>query len=383
MFYVPIKHLRPGMVLAKDLPSDMVYISLLTVGHELTPETIDKLNSHGIQGAYIESKLENEVFIHELIDPKFKNDMLISIKRQFGEYMSRSMISSGMYKSMATMAAGLVTQVVSNDEFFLNMIDIRDYDTYTYSHSMFVGLISVLIGIKMKLPRNCLIDLAMSGLLHDIGKLDIPLTIINKPGKLTDEEYDIIKEHPQKAVNRLRPNKLFSSTVLSGIESHHEKFDGTGYPYGLKGEKIPLYGRIMALADVFDALVSARSYRPGWSSGQAVEYMMGGSGTHYDHNILQIFLSVVAAYPVGTFVKLSTGDLAVVTKNNADQTLRPTVRIIDVDEPELGKEINLANDRKCLNITVIDTIDDEESLPDAIFGAKADVENRKEKATVK
>lgn len=367
MLYIPIDLLKPGMLLARDLPGNLFYLSLLTAGQELTAQAIEKLRANGIQGAYVESSFCGDMEIKEVIDPAFKKELLRGIQKQFSQYLSRTLSSMDMYKAFSSMAIDIVSYILSKDDFLFSMIDIRDYDSYTFSHSLFVGLIGALMGIKMELPKTQIIELTMSGLLHDLGKLDVPREIINKPGKLNDEEFEIIKQHPQFAVRQLSKTSMYSPAVLNGILSHHEKFDGTGYPKGLAGKDIPLYGRVLALADVFDALISKRAYRAGWMPGQAVEYIMSCCNSHFDQDIMQVFLSVVCAYPSGTFVHLSNGCLAVVVSNTPGQTLRPTVRILSPADRR-GEEIDLAADKRYLNTTIVGSADANTDISSAFPG---------------
>lgn len=366
MLYVPISHLRPNMVLARDLPSDLYGISLLTVGQPLTEKVIKKLEERGIQGAYIESSLCDDIYADEMLDSKTKKRMVSGIKKQFDEYVAKTTVPNTLFPAIYDMSSELISAVLAKEEILLNMIDLRDYDTYTYSHSTMVGLISALIGVKLGISQSDLVELVMSGMLHDIGKLDIPVEIINKPGKLTNDEFELIKRHPTNAANRLKNNCRFPSTVVRGIECHHEKFDGGGYPNQIAATDIPLYGRILALADVYDALTSKRPYREAWSPGQAIEYMMSYSNIHFDHELLQVFLSVVAAYPTGTFVRLSNNYLAVVIKNNSELVLRPVIKILEPADMR-GREINLAKDMNYLSCTIIGTITDKTQLPGELF----------------
>jgi HD-GYP domain-containing protein (c-di-GMP phosphodiesterase class II) len=177
----------------------------------------------------------------------------------------------------------------------------------------------------------------------------IPLSIINKPGKLTPEEFDIMKTHPINSINQLQ--YIVSLDVIRGIESHHEKVDGSGYPYGRKGDNIHLYGKILSVCDVYDALTSTRSYRKSCFPGEVIEYIMGCADTHFDYEILCKFLKNIVAYPVGTFVTLSNEKIAVVVKNFADNIMRPVIRIIN-DDNTIGEDIDLFNDLRYMNITI-------------------------------
>lgn len=366
MIYVPIKHLKPGMVLARDVSNDTSFFSLLTIGHALTSETIMKLERYGVWGAYIKSRFCDDIEVDEFIDREFKQKAVKDLKRIYDDYSNQKTISSLMIKSVNDLAERLIMQVLSKDECLINIVDIKDHDTYTYTHSMYVGILSVLVGIQLGYGRTALTELAMCGLLHDTGKLDIPIDIINKPDKLTDDEFEIIKTHPTKAIVRLSPCCQLSGKVLAGIGSHHEKVNGTGYPRGLMGDNIPIYGRILALADVYDSLTSCRPYRTAWASSDAIEYMMGCADTHFDHALLQAFLKTVSAYPVGCIVQLSDGRTAVVVKNSTENILRPKVRLL-TPENQLGIEVDLAQDFDSLNVIISGTLSETSKLPDNIF----------------
>ena len=229
----------------------------------------------------------------------------------------------------------------------LNMIDLRTYDDCTYKHSLRVALISVYMGVVMELNNVDLFQLALSGVLHDIGKMSISKDILNKQGKLTDTEFEEIKKHPSEGVALAESLYHCQPQVLSGIMCHHEKYDGTGYPNGLKGCAIPLFGRIIALADVYDALTSVRPYRKPCFPNEAIEYIMGSAEQQFDLALIKEFLKVVAAYPDGTIVRLSNGEEAVVIKNHTGNMMRPTVRLL-----RTAKTIDLYNDTSAYNITI-------------------------------
>lgn len=367
MIYVPLRHLKPKMVLARDITVGTTVFPLVAAGQVLTVQTIQKLTQKNIRGVYIKSKFCEDVELNELIAPEFKDRMISELKVFYSNYRNNSAFSTKSFKMLSDTVDALVKHILTQGECFINIIDIKDYDMYTYTHSMYVCILSVLIGVQNGLNHSALNELAMCGLLHDLGKLDIPLSIINKKDILTNDEFEVMKSHPYKAITRLRPCCQISSNVLSGILSHHEKFDGTGYPNRLSGLNIPLYGRILALADVYDALTSERSYRRAWASCDAIEYMMGCADTHFDFDLLKSFLKTVAAYPVGMIVKLSNGALGVVIQNSPENILRPKVRLLGPKE-HLGKIVDLADpDGLFLNLTIIGTADDGTAIPDDIF----------------
>lgn len=373
MVYLPIHLLKPGMVLAKDVPSFNFLIPLIPTGKRLTIFTIDKIVQRGVQGAYVEvlGPAFAGIEARDFIEPGYKQQLLADVKKEFDSYVKKTTTApaANSYKNFARMASSLVLQVMSQDQLLFDVIDLRDYDNYTYSHSMCVAILSVLIGINLDLPSSDLVNLATCGLLHDIGKLDIPLEIVNKPSDLTAAEMDIMREHPDRAVRHLQETPMYSFKVIAGIRSHHERYDGDGYPKGKRGDEIPLYGRILALADVFDALHSNRPYRKAWSGGQIIEYMMGNSGSHFDPSLMGAFLHSVAVYPVGTIVRLSNGSFGVVVKNTPGFTLRPLVRLF-TDSGRMIRDVNLAEE--CLNVTISETIDSENTALNTAFLALAE-----------
>lgn len=162
-------------------------------------------------------------------------------------------------------------------------------DSYTKNHSDRVALYSKLIGEQLKLPEDQLEILYDGALFHDIGKIGIPDSILQKPGKLTDEEYDDIKNHPSIGAKIIAPAKIFEP-IIPIVKHHHERFDGRGYPSGLKGTDIPLLARIVTVADSFDAMTSDRSYRPRFTLVKALDELENGKGTQFDPDIVDAFI---------------------------------------------------------------------------------------------
>lgn len=364
MIYVPIRFLHSGMVLAKDAPGSSFFLPLLASGQALTDSVIRRLHANGIAGVYIESALSTEE-PDELIEPKKKKQILTDIKKIYTTCSAPNANLSAIYKPVANLAQDLVASALTKDTILINVVDIRDYDNYTYSHSMYVALLSTLLGMELKLPKLALNDLATAGLMHDIGKIDLPIDIINKPGRLTDDEFEKIKQHPQNSRKRLDANGAFTLATMLGVESHHEKYDGSGYPHGLAGEEIPLHGRILALADVYDALTSNRPYREAWDPGDVINYMMSCANTHFDCNLLQTFVSILSAYPVGTVVLLSNGWMGVVSKNSKGYATRPVVCVASPAE-ERGRLVDLANDPDFLSVTIQSTLTSCDMLPEGL-----------------
>lgn len=355
MLFITHKHLKPGMILAKDIylfNNSNFNTLLLTKGQVLNNTYIKKINYHNIDGAYIESEAFLDINVESYIDDRLRAESLTQIRDVYYEFkMSSGKINSSTIKQISSIVDSLITELLYKDDLSYNVIDFKNYDSYTFQHCLNVAILSISTGISMGFSESKLHDLGMAGLLHDIGKMSIPVEILNKPSKLTDEEYEIMKTHPISAVMLLK--SLVSNDVLRAIESHHEKLDGTGYPYGRKADNIHSYGKILAVCDVYDALTSDRSYKKAAFPSEVIEYIMGCADTHFDYEILKHFIKIIVAYPVGTFVKLSDGKLAVVVKNYSENIMRPLIRIIN-SNGTVEEDIDLLYDNEYMNVTIVD-----------------------------
>jgi putative nucleotidyltransferase with HDIG domain len=197
--------------------------------------------------------------------------------------------------NIALIRARLLEELVKNDLGTLTAL-ARTVDTnspWTAGHSERVTNLAMDLGLELGLPPDEIDLLKRGGLLHDIGKVGVPASILDKPGKLTEEEYAVIKEHPSKGMEILRPIPNLQS-VLPIVSQHHERFDGKGYPNGLSGESISLHARILAVADVVDALVSDRPYRPGWSREKVLAHTRENAGQQFDPEVVEAFLRIEA-----------------------------------------------------------------------------------------
>jgi HD-GYP domain-containing protein (c-di-GMP phosphodiesterase class II) len=357
LIYLPIEKLTEGMILARNIPGTNSILPFAVAGYQLSDRIIMRLKNIGVQGAYIHTALTEGIEPVDFVEPELKAKMLTSIRSTFDQSLKKMTIQSSMqnYRDLTSVAKSVVMNILNMDKYLFQMIDIRDYDNYTYSHSLYVGILSVLLGRFIGLSLDQLNDLALCGLMHDIGKTDIPLEITNKAGPLSDEEFEIMKKHPDLSYEKLSTCKLFSQKVLQGIRAHHEKYDGTGYPFALIGDSIPLYARILAIADVYDALSSTRPYRKAWPPKKIFDYLTSRCSSHFDPDLLTAFLQCVSAYPIGTVVHLSDGSTAVVKDNTPGFTLRPIIRFI-APAAKAGQEVDLSIE--ALNLTILDDMDD-------------------------
>ena len=241
----------------------------------------------------------------------------------------------------------LLCDVIANtDAVGFDIARLKVSDVYTHKHSVDVSMMGAFIGKHLHYPRSRVREIAISGLLHDLGKADIPEEIIEKPGKLTDEERLIINGHPILGYNHIKNSKYLSEDAKMGILMHHEKWNGTGYCSGYKGMNINWLGRLLAVADVYDALVTERSYKKGLSPLSSVLMMRNFDG-HFDKSIFPQFLSCLVLFPAGTKVTLSTGEQCIVIEHNQGYPFNPLLRSL-----RTGRKIDLLRDPLYRNIHI-------------------------------
>lgn len=222
----------------------------------------------------------------------------------------------------------MLASVTRNDHAFLVLSKLRNRDEYTYTHSINVSFLAMAFGRQLGLDDDAARRLGMAGLFHDLGKNLVPDEVLNSPRKLLPEEFDIMKQHPRLGLDQLLETGDVYPEVLEGAFEHHEKFNGAGYPRGLKGEEISLTGRILALADVFDALTSRRVYKEGMPMHKALGLMFTQAGTDFQSELLHAFIRTQGIYPTGSTVLLSNGAKAVVLENKYASPLKPKLLLV-------------------------------------------------------
>jgi len=227
-----------------------------------------------------------------------------------------------------TFCANIINEIKKRESVMNSLTAINTLDHCTYQHSINVAQYSLELGVQLKLSQAELYTLCVGALLHDIGKVLIPKEIIKKPDSLTNEEFEIIKEHTTKGYDYLKGFLDISDSAKLIVLQHHERMDGRGYPNNISGEFISRLSRIVAIADVYDALTSDRPYRKAISPNNAVEYILSNVDIQFDYEMVNAFTKAIVPYPMGTLVELSSGDVAVVTDVFHNLALRPQVRII-------------------------------------------------------
>ncbi|WP_246771647.1 HD-GYP domain-containing protein, partial [Pseudomonas syringae] len=195
----------------------------------------------------------------------------------------------------------------------ISLSRLKTSDEYTYMHSVAVCALMVALAKRMGMPDDQVREAGVAGLMHDVGKMMIASAVLNKPGRLTRDEFEIIKAHPELGVKILMDTQPVAASVIDVCLHHHEKVDGSGYPHGLKGDQISIFARMGAVCDVYDAVTSDRPYKKGWGVAHSIREMASWKG-HFDDMVFQSFVKTVGIYPIGTLVRLESGRLGVVVE---------------------------------------------------------------------
>ncbi len=349
MRYIAVSCLREGMRLARPLYRNAD--TMLASGIILTERYITSIQRCGFSGVYIDDELSADIELETMISDELRHETAKSLNKIVDIAASGG---SSHLPDIGKQVENIVDELFSNRKIMLNMLDLSSYDNYTCSHSLNVAILSIVLAIGMEFPRTEIIGIGTGALLHDIGKVFVNKSILLKNGPLTNEEFAVIRKHPKDGFDYVHKRYHLPMRHCATILDHHEKFDGSGYPHRKKGADISLFGRVCAVADVYDALASKRPYRGAIPPCECVEYILGGSGTLFDPCVVNIFSQRIAPYPVGTSVRLSNGWVGLVVENYVSYSLRPRVRIYQQDGHDVMPfEISLKNDFHYLSVTIV------------------------------
>ncbi len=328
---VKTENLAPGMVVART-----VYGAegqhLLKAGTCIRNNYIAHLKRLGILSLYIEDVRLEGVVIDDVVSDETRieayslvRELMISPAGNSNGYGSRL---CALGKEFDDCVHKIIDEILYHEDTMMNLDDLKTANNYTFSHSVNVCVLSLVTAKKMEYSEIKMKHVGLGSLLHDLGKVNIPESILNKKGNLTEEEFELVKQHPEDGMEIFKNNAMFSSLSGDIILQHHERCDGKGYPLQLKKDEITEAAQIVSVADVFDALTSNRPYRSAYQPHQVVEMFSAADGTHHDVNIVRSLVSVVAAYPVGTLVWLSNNDCGLVIGNTPGHPLRPKIRVL-------------------------------------------------------
>ncbi|HPH03381.1 MAG TPA: HD-GYP domain-containing protein [Spirochaetota bacterium] len=353
---IDVRFLVPGTVLAWPTFNDaneMVHLAY----RPFTADEVEDLIREGVEYLYYTGQTDvGRQYVKDLkgyLDQEiYQGPRTITVETQ-KKAVSAMMeivqfIKSGQVTDFSD--AKNIVEYVLNDihtskDDFINLLDIQEYDDYTYTHSLNVGVIAMVLGKRMNLSDAVLFNVGMAGFLHDIGKLRIPNEIINKPGKLTDEEYRTIKNHPRFGYEMVKGSPHVNEVVQRLILFHHERADGSGYPLGLTQEKLGNLTFIIAIADFYDAMTSARSYKRALTPKEAMQVIMKQAVTHFPDKVVQQFMADMkdilregSFYELGMIVLLNTREVGRVVDKDFTATTRPVLEILRNSRGEVLKK---------------------------------------------
>lgn len=243
-------------------------------------------------------------------------------------------------------ASQMIQSVIRHPDAFVWLIRLREQDSYSYGHSVRSAVTAIVFGRHLGLPEDELNDLALGTLLCDVGKARVSEDLLMKRDPLSMEELSEVQGHVDHSVEILRQTRGINERVLAIVESHHERFDGSGYPFGIEGDRIPLFGRIAGLVDTYDAMTSNRPHTDTrMTPAEAMEYLYDHRDILFQSQLVEEFIKSIGIYPTGTLVELSSGELAVIEAQNSGERLHPTViRVVDANGKKMSrfKSLNIA-----------------------------------------
>lgn len=328
-----IDALKSGMILGETI-FDSSGNTLLSDGIILRQAYISKIKSLGYLSVQIQveatEKIEEEKAVIEEPSNASKDVIIRTTREEAAVLVNDCMQNVAVGTDIDTdklylVVNTIIDEIFSNEDITINLANLKSVDEYVFQHSVNVCILSIICGIYLGFNKVRLVELGIGALLHDIGKNLISQEILNKPGALSNDEFDVVKKHTVLGYEALKRIKNITETSACVALYHHERFDGGGYPTGKNGANIHVYAKICAIADVFDAITSDRVYGSKENPYKAMEYILKSSESQFDKEIVRIFLKAVGYYPLGLNVILSTGEYGMVTKKDRDL---PTVRVL-------------------------------------------------------
>lgn len=338
---IPIEYAKEGDILGKTLYNNLGSM-LLREEVKLNESNIRKLKSIGCFSIYIKDRYTEEV-IEEIIKPKTmskihniqENLKNIIIDFNYSGKVNTKKLNTNI-SNINEIIDEIVHDVINNKNILQNLVNISIYDDYTMNHSLNVMMLSTVIARDKNLNMKEIKKLAIGCIFHDIGKTFIPIEIINKPDKLTNEEFEIVKTHSQKGYEFLKNYTDLPMISTNIALCHHEREDGSGYPRNLKGNEIHPYSKIASICDVFDALTSDRSYRRATPVNEAIEYLFAAGGDGFSIETVKAFSRSINVFPKDTLVCLSDGREGIICEANNEIHSRPKIKIYGEENKEVS-----------------------------------------------
>jgi HD-GYP domain-containing protein (c-di-GMP phosphodiesterase class II) len=347
---IPVAFVKPGMINARALYNSEGKI-LLAAGTALTDFCLERLIRLGIPSLYIRDEFTGDLTIPDVVSEKTRVETIKTVRHIFDQIQSAGSVN---LLSLKTGVDIILDELLANTNSLAQTVDIRTSKDYLYAHSVNVCILSLMTGISLNYNTLQLKELGIGALLHDIGYIFIPSQLLSKPQKLTKAEYRKVKGHSRRGFEILKQYPDIPPLSAQVAYQHHERIDGSGYPQRLKGSDIHEYARIVAIADVYDALLADRVYRPSFQPCAAMREIIRGVYTLYDPRIAAAFMENITMYPVGSLVKLNNGEVGIVVDVNKQSQHRPIIRLL---LNEQGKKVAPGNEidlEKTADLSIIE-----------------------------
>ncbi|WP_243299166.1 HD-GYP domain-containing protein [Bacillus litorisediminis] len=345
MRLLSVSAVKPGMKLATPVKNEKNK-TLVNQGVALTERMIKRLTELNIRYVYIDDEISKGIEPVETVSFSVRRRATSTIESTFRDITKKNQRHGTIVVEKATkpfkgIISELLKSIKGNQDIVTLMNDVIVYDEYIFSHSFNVTLYSLAIGIELKLSSSELELLGLGAILHDVGKMTVPTEILLKPGRLTDEEFEEVKKHAESGFQILRNIHTVPLVAAHCAYQHHERLDGSGYPRGLKDKEIHMLAKIIAVADVFDAVTSNRVYRGAMLPHEGLEVLYSGSGQLFEKKVVDAFRKSVAVYPIGISVILNDGKKGIVSGYHKGLSERPILRIIEENGVQLSTPYSL------------------------------------------
>lgn len=342
MLKASLNSIQRGAIIAQDVYGNDG-ILLIKRGTEYRETYAPRFKEAGVQEIFIEpsgeltkesvAQIRQSLNIHDVVQEKTRLHAQNQIKKTMLRFKT---VTNSDIQKITGIVEEMIEQLLEQKDFVFALSQLRSVDDYTYQHSVNVGVLALIIGIDLKLNRVQLKDLGTGAILHDIGKIMISEEIIKKPGRLTKDEFSEVKKHTLFGYEILTQTNISEEAAQIALH-HHEKYDGTGYCWGLRNTKIPLYARIVAVADVYDAMSNDRIYQKKLRPDRVYREITHLGNTHFDTQIMETFAKHINIYPNGTGIILNSGHRGIVLYQNKLYPESPVVRVFTPNEQNFRK----------------------------------------------
>lgn len=322
MRLVSIEMIKPTMTLAFDLYFKGALV--MNKGSNNVDKFKGALKNMGMRFLYVEDEISKDIEIRQIISEEIRKECGREVDKIIGEYRRMGSFS---LEVLDKIVQRVVIEIAKNKDGQISINSVVAFDEYTSLHSTNVMMYSMMIAQSMGYSNSALKEIGVGALLHDIGEYMLPIDVHSKEGKLSEEEFRLSKKHCEYGEEVLNSARDCTKGIRDIALMHHEKQDGTGYPNGLKGEKINEYAQIVSIADVYDALTSDRSYRKKWSAQKALDYLYSQCEVAFKTDIINHFIKIIAIYPNGSLVRLSDGRIGLVKEQSTRMPQCPIIKI--------------------------------------------------------